>query len=166
MVECNRQCKFGNKKLKFLFVILLVIALPVSAAQKSFKYSDYEEYKNYNSDSKYTYNITEIISADSFIGNGVKLRLWGIKAPQKGEPYYKNAAFFLEATILNTDLQCTVVHFDKEVGALVKCVLGENDLGRLLVRLGMAEDYKKDSYGEYQIEQLKAQADNLGIWKH
>lgn len=60
--------------------------------------------------------------------------------------------------------QCSVVDRDRYRRAVVVCFANRRDIGRQLVREGLA--ISEPNYGDpYRAEQNAAQAERLGIWR-
>ncbi|HIF26262.1 MAG TPA: thermonuclease family protein [Micavibrio sp.] len=111
-------------------------------------------------------NVERVIDGDTFVGNGKKIRLWGINAPEKDEPGYLASQLLLQGLIQGSDdLTCKFINEDPYERDVMHCYLGTADLGSMMVQVGMAKDYRKYSGGYYQYEQTNAKEKQLGIWK-
>jgi endonuclease YncB( thermonuclease family) len=117
---------------------------------------------------------------DTFKIDGVKIRLWGIDAPemkqscQKDEKPYacgKAAKLALESFINARDemgargeVACQVLDIDRYKRKIARCTLEGADLGRMMVRLGYAVEYEQYSKGFYMDAQEEAVAAKRGLW--
>ena len=115
-----------------------------------------------------------IHDGDTFTIEGVKIRLWGIDAPELRQRCKKGVAVYecgtaakmaLEAFIGEEgDLICDVIDIDRYDRKVARCSVGGSDLGNMMVRAGQAlayRAYSDDFYSESESEAKKAQR---GIW--
>ena len=109
--------------------------------------------------------VERVIDGDTIVADGRKIRLWGINAPEKNEGYYQAAKLFLESLLKDGEVSCKLIDIDKYQREVMHCFSQGDDLGSLLVQVGLAEDYKKYSEGYYAYEQDTAKIRLLGIWK-
>ena len=106
-----------------------------------------------------------VIDGDTFIGSGRKIRLWGIDAPEKGEPYYEVSRIALDAFLYEAELSCKLIDFDRYDREVMHCTVDGGDLGALMTKSGFATDYKKYSGGFYARDQAFAEEHKIGMWK-
>jgi len=97
-------------------------------------------------------NLTGAIAVD---GDTLKLhgqlyRLWGIDAPERGEPGGSAATRALRAIIARQRLTCDVLDTDRYDRPVVRCSLPDgSDPACILVARDHAEDWPKYSKGHY-----------------
>lgn len=103
-----------------------------------------------------------------------RIRLWGIDAPEMGQPCtvggaeidIGQAAREQLATIIGDGrVICTRFDIDRYGRSVSACQVDGLDLGAAMVRSGWALDYEAYSDGAYADEQAAAQADGLGMWR-
>ena len=106
-----------------------------------------------------------VIDGDTFIASGIKIRLWGIDAPERGETMYAISSKVLELFLESGKLECKQINTDRYNRSIMHCYSGNSDLGATMVKAGFARDYKKYSGGFYQLEQSFAREGRLGLWE-
>lgn len=112
-----------------------------------------------------TIHFERIVDGDTFIGDGKRIRLWGIDAPEEEDVHYLAAKMFLETMIDHGALTCKVVDVDRYQRDVMHCFIDGLDVGSMMVQMGMAEDFRKYSGGYYQYEEDLAKGEKRGIWK-
>ena len=142
-LKWKKKNKMKNKFLLFVFLFIITSC-------------------NENNPNFLTYE--KIIDGDTFIASGKKIRLWGIDAPEKGEPESFTASLYLEVLLKQGELICNEMSIDKYKRHVMRCYSGEEDIAASLVKNGMARDYKTYSKGYYEIDEQKAKNNKLGIW--
>lgn len=104
--------------------------------------------------------------------NGAKIRLWGIDAPEKGQPCGEpgkewrcgqKAALALSDKIGRGTVTCDVKDVDRYRRSVAVCSSGGVDLNAWLVREGWAVNVDKYSGGKYAAEQASARNRAIGI---
>lgn len=113
-----------------------------------------------------TYVIERIIDGDTFIADGVRIRLWGIDAPEKGENLSLASTLYLETLLSQGQVDCKFKHQDRYKRDVMQCFVDGHDVASDLVKFGLATDYKRYSKGHYQFEEDFAKKKRVGIWKH
>lgn len=83
-------------------------------------------------------------------GKDLRLRLWGISAPETTDPGGVEASRALAALIKDRTLACTLMDVDRYDRPVVRCVSDGRDLGCEMVRQGHATDWARYSRGEYK----------------
>jgi len=106
-----------------------------------------------------------VIDGDTITADGEKIRLWGIDAPEKGEPLYKDSTAALRTFLEGARLECQPIERDRYKRMVMHCFANDDDLGALMVKAGFARDYARYSDGFYAHEERFAQDARLGIWK-
>ena len=106
-----------------------------------------------------------VIDGDTFVASGVKIRLWGVDAPEKNETLYAVSSKALKHFLNGASLACKFITRDRYERDVMHCLVNGADLGALMVKSGFAKDYRKYSQGFYQSEEDFALEAGLGIWK-
>ena len=149
---------------KFLFLILFIFSSSESFAKQAEAPAPIEKL-SIPASSYVTLKVERIIDGDTVVASGIKVRLWGIDAPEKTEKLYDFSRNFLEEYLSQKNMLCKLIEFDKYQRQVMHCYVDDNDLGAIMVSLGLAKDYKRYSAGFYQREQANAQEKKLGIWQ-
>lgn len=135
----------------FCFVILLTVLGTPSFAKES---------QNFFQPLK----LERVIDGDTIVASGIKIRLWGIDTPEKGQPLYMVATLYLESILAEGGLACKHIDTDRYQRAVMHCRVNGADIGAMMVRMGMARDFTKYSGGFYQREEKEAKAKGRGLW--
>jgi endonuclease YncB( thermonuclease family) len=116
-----------------------------------------------------------VIDGDTLEIHGVRIRLWGIDAPEstqlcRGEDSLQyrcgaQAANDLDAFIARRPVNCMPVNLDQYGRTVAICSVNNSDLGEWLVYNGLALDWPQFSKGRYKAVQHSAERAGLGIWK-
>lgn len=117
--------------------------------------------------------VAKAIDGDSLMVGDAEVRLWGIDAPE----FDQQCAFqrrkwdcglkafeLLGALVNGRVISCTSVQLDQYGRHIAQCNLAGDDIGAMMVGLGMAIDYERYSDGYYAEFQEAAQLDLKGIW--
>ncbi|HSD75507.1 MAG TPA: thermonuclease family protein [Steroidobacteraceae bacterium] len=119
-----------------------------------------------------TATVTRVFDGDSFIarvadGSEVEVRLGGIDAPEKGQPYADRARTALRGMILHQQVRIAVSDIDKyhRKIAQVHRVSDGVHINALLVRQGYAWVYRRvaPNHPFRELERL-AREEGLGLW--
>ena len=113
-----------------------------------------------------TYSIERIIDGDTFVADGIKIRLWGIDAPEKNEELAFASTLYLETLLSQGKVDCKFKHKDRYKRDVMQCFVDGNDIASDLVRFGLASDYERYSKGHYKFEEDLAKRNRTGIWKN
>jgi endonuclease YncB( thermonuclease family) len=115
-----------------------------------------------------------IIDGDSLEIAGVRIRIFGIDAPEwrqqcrdaRGEPYAcgREATRALDRLIGGRTVTCTPVTHDRYDRDIATCEVIGRDLGDAMVRAGHAVDYARHSRGRYAAAEQEARTAKRGIW--
>lgn len=110
--------------------------------------------------------VTYVIDGDTLRVNGIKVRLWGVDAPEKEQDYYTTAKNFLVDEVLLSSVSCLVHDKDRYGRVVAQCTRTKDgaDIGALLVAEGLAKDYTRHSKRFYLPQQIKAQIARKNIW--
>lgn len=133
----------------------------------------------------------EAIDGDTIRLGGVRVRLWGIDAPEAHQTCLdasgrqwacgEAATHALRKMLAEGAVQCAPKYTDRYERAVATCIVSYRedaydpgrpaatryvirDLGGLIVALGLAVDVPRYSHGAYRDEQAAAQAEKMGIW--
>lgn len=111
--------------------------------------------------------VTHIADGDTIRLNGIKIRLWGVDAPEKEQPGFTEAGDFLKDAIQFKMISCTVHEHDKYGRLVAQCTRDDDDadIGAMIIAAGRARDYGRYSKGYYLPKQKQAQKEHLGLWK-
>lgn len=115
-----------------------------------------------------------VVDGDTLEVHGVRVRLWGIDAPEVTQLCRDNAnrayrcgakaANELDAFLASHLVTCTSVGHDRYGRSVAICSVGGVDLGDWLVSNGLALDWPKFSRGRYGQSQRDAQNAGRGMW--
>jgi endonuclease YncB( thermonuclease family) len=119
-------------------------------------------------------SVTHIADGDSLRSGELRIRLFGIDAPEKNQQCTDaNGADWacgmaaqkaLETLVANTPyLQCDLIDVDRYRRVVMQCFAGKTDLGAALVRAGLALAYRQYS-ASYIANEETAKASKLGMW--
>jgi endonuclease YncB( thermonuclease family) len=116
----------------------------------------------------------DVIDGDSLEVAGVRIRLFGIDAPERdqdcqdagGKSYScgRAASRALAAAIGGRSVTCTPVEVDQYNRDVAVCMAGDLDLGDAMVRGGHALDYPRHSRGRYAGAEREARDARRGVW--
>lgn len=114
----------------------------------------------------------EVIDGDTIDVDGIRIRLHGIDAPERGQPCTKNGAQFdcgsaakdhLTYLLTGERVHCTAASKDRWGRQISICKIGKLDIGRQMVRQGWAIAYAEYSSDYVEDEQF-ARTNELGMW--
>lgn len=110
--------------------------------------------------------LVRVIDGDTFIlepldGRSIRVRIWGINAPERNQPGGTQAAMVLDA-LVNAEgrrLRCRYRDIDRHRRLVAQCETDhETDLGSYLVSQGVARDCPRFSKGHYSRFETSASA--------
>ena len=118
--------------------------------------------------------ITSVSDGDSLRSGKLRIRLFGIDAPEKNQQCTnangakwacgETAQKALEELVANAPyLQCDLIDTDRYGRAVMRCFAGKTDLGAALVRAGLALAYRQYS-SIYSADEDSAKTAELGMW--
>ena len=118
--------------------------------------------------------ITQIIDGDSLRSGGLRIRLFGIDAPEKDQQCTDAnggkwacgiaAQKMLETLVADAPyLQCDLIDVDRYGRVVMRCFAGKTDLSAALVRAGLALAYRQYS-SIYSADEDSAKTAKLGMW--
>lgn len=108
-----------------------------------------------------------VVDGDTFILNdGTKVQIWGIDAPEKGQPYADKATAYLEKTSKGRKLTIKVKETDRYSRKVAEVAAGDTDLGLFMMRSGMAwhDDYNAPDATKLAEAMKKARKAKKGLW--
>lgn len=114
-----------------------------------------------------------VIDGDTVAVDGVTVRLFGIDAPERDQlcqtvtgedwPCGIWASDELERRFGGLVADCTVRDIDDYGRSVATCRAGDQDIGQVLVRNGIALAYRQYSW-DYDLDEKSAQVEGLGLW--
>jgi micrococcal nuclease len=119
-----------------------------------------------------TVKVVRVIDGDTFeIESGEKVRMIGINTPEISDIYGKEAKYYLSNLILNKTVELKSDNIsknrDRYQRLLRYVILDGIDINKLMISDGYAFAYLKYRFAEsniYKQAQIKARAENKGIW--
>lgn len=111
-------------------------------------------------------HVCSVPDGDTFITcDGDEIRLWGIDAPQRNQPYGELSRNALKAMVQDQDvfLQCMNRMVDNSRVCHVK--LRKRSVNQSMVKRGLAFDWLTYSKGVYREEEAYARTHRLGVWQ-
>lgn len=118
-----------------------------------------------------------VVDGDTLVLGGERVRLWGIDAPEDGQPCERDGKFYdcgasAQAALLELlaghDLWCEARDRDRYGRTVATCRIDAPDgpdVGARLVRAGWAVDYRRYSKGRYARDEDAARRAGLGLWE-
>ncbi|MCR2060667.1 thermonuclease family protein [Campylobacter helveticus] len=94
----------------------------------------------------------------------IKVRLFGIDAPEKKQAFGKEAKEYLSSLILDKEVILIINDKDKYQRFIGTILLNEKDINKEMVKNGYAWAYESYST-KYLAQQADAQMFKLGLWK-
>lgn len=122
---------------------------------------------NYDPNSYLQTKVLRVLDGDTVeikINNEIKkIRLFGIDAPEKDQPYGLMAREFLNRIILDKEVNLSIKDEDKYGRILAIIYLNDKDINKIMVKNGFAWAYRY--YSDLYIkEQDYAMEKRLGLW--
>lgn len=109
--------------------------------------------------------LNRVIDGDTFVSINQKIRLWGIDASERGDPYFLASKLYLETILESASFSCYYMDTDRYKRLVMQCFSKGHDVAADMVRMGLAKDYKKYSKGYYSDDELYAKKNKHGMWK-
>ncbi len=104
-------------------------------------------------DAPFSGQVRYVVDGDSLYLHGEKkqIRLWGINAPERNQPGYKQATRKLRSLVLNKQLNCYLQDTDKYGRSVARCENKDGeDISRSMLESGKALEYCWFSRGFYK----------------
>lgn len=109
--------------------------------------------------------VKRVIDGDTILLEGHKIRLRGIDAPEKYQPFGGKAAVFLNSLICGKRVRVEYYKYDKYGRIIGTVYLQENDINLAMIRHGFAWHYKQyDDTQLYADAEDEARAAKKGLW--
>jgi endonuclease YncB( thermonuclease family) len=108
-----------------------------------------------------------VVDGDTLhLDDGTKVQIWGIDAPEKGQPYAEKATAYLDKTIKGRKLKLKVRQTDQHGRKIAEVAAGDTDLALFMVRTGMAwhDDYNAPDATDLTEAMKKAKKAKKGLW--
>jgi len=103
-----------------------------------------------------------VLTADN---QTIRLRLKGIDAPERGQPFGNNAKQFLSDLVFGESVRVVVLDTDHYGRSVAEVYAGEDRITLELVRAGLAWHYKYHSDdADLAAAEVSAQTNELGLW--
>jgi len=121
----------------------------------------------------WTGKVLEVSSGDSITvlhdGRQVKVRLYGIAAPEKSQPYWQKAKNMTSAFVAGKIVDVSIFDTNRYGFSVGLVTVGGKNINRTLIETGYAWVY--DAYcgqsfcSDWQGLELQARAAKLGLWR-
>ncbi|EOF4405687.1 thermonuclease family protein [Campylobacter upsaliensis] len=165
------------KKLS-LSLVIAIIALFFSLNQSlSFNAFLPQDFKEQNLEKELTGKVSKVIDGDTIELlaktskenpynhiTKLKIRLYGIDAPELKQAYGKEAKEFLSALVLKQEVSLIIENKDKYERIVGTIFLKGKDINKEMVKNGYAHAYESFSK-KYLAEQADAKMFKLGLWQ-
>lgn len=97
----------------------------------------------------------------------IKIRLYGIDAPELSQEYGVKAAKILQALILQQNIRASILKRDKYRRSIAKIYLADLYINQLLLKIGVAWHYKKYSRdSDLAKAEQTAILNHIGLWQN
>ena len=163
------------KKLSLsLVIIIIVLAISSFNQVSSFNQSFTTFLTQKNLEKELTGKVSRVIDGDTIEllvkqedikqSPKIKVRLFGIDAPEKKQAFGKEAKEYLSSLILDKEIILIINDKDKYQRTIGTILLNDKDINKEMVKNGYAWAYESYST-KYLAEQADAQMFKLGLWK-
>ncbi|MEP3667015.1 MAG: thermonuclease family protein [Roseibium sp.] len=102
-----------------------------------------------------------VIDGDTLYHDGIKIRVWGIDAPEMSEPTGPAAKAYMKKLVRYRNIYVVPRDVDKYGRIVAELFCGRGDLGRSMVEDGYALSWGN----RYPREEKRARRKKLGLWK-
>lgn len=140
---------------------------------KAESYKNNSAYSQVQKNSVVHGNVVHVADGDTvtvLLNNNVKIkvRLYGIDAPEKAQAYGPQSTGILKHFVANKNVSVAILGTDKYGRKLGRIYLGNTDINAEMVRLGAAWHYKQydksSKYNQYAMLEQEAKANRKGLW--
>jgi micrococcal nuclease len=97
-------------------------------------------------------------------GQAIKVRLWGIDAPEYKQPWGRQSAKALKSKIIHKQVDLKIIDTDKYNRKVAVIYLDEADLNQWMVQTGNAWVYRYYNKDKYYNDEHSAKKQKLGLW--
>ena len=107
--------------------------------------------------------VTHVRDGDTIVVSNTPIRLNGVAAPERKDPLGPQATAFMRDLVLGKDVHCELngkKTYDRLVG---RCFLGMLDVGREIIRAGLARDCPRYSSGKYKRDEMEARRNGKDV---
>lgn len=164
--------------LKFLLSFFFVIVLGLNIGCNSTEGRVYapRSYNRTSAAEEYTSvrgRVVHVSDGDTVIvqknnGEKIKIRMYGIDAPEKAMPYGPQSTGILKSMIANQVVEVRVYNLDRYGRSVAKLYCNRQDINAEMIRLGAAWHYKaydkSSDYMSYDQLERNARAARRGLW--
>ncbi|EAL52524.1 thermonuclease family protein [Campylobacter upsaliensis RM3195] len=167
------------KKLS-LSLVIIIIVLAISSFNQVFSFNQGfnaflpQSFKEQNLEKELTGKVSKVIDGDTIELlakenpynhiTKLKIRLYGIDAPELKQAYGKEAKEYLSALILKQEVSLIIENKDKYDRFVGTLFLKGQDINKEMVKNGYAHAYESFSK-KYLTEQADAKMFKLGLWQ-
>lgn len=109
--------------------------------------------------------VLHVADGDTLRLNGIKIRLWGVNAPEVDQAGYEEAKQVLLNQTLLKQVSCVIRARDKYGRIVAQCYRDKIDVGAEVIGSGWAHDYPRYSKGYYLAVEARAKKHRLGLWR-
>ena len=165
------------KKLSFSLVIAIIVLFFSLNQSLSFNAFLPQDFKEQNLEKELTGKVSRVIDGDTIELLAktskenpynhiikLKIRLYGIDAPELKQAYGKEAKEFLSALVLKQEVSLIIENKDKYERIVGTIFLKGKDINKEMVKNGYAHAYESFSK-KYLAEQADAKMFKLGLWQ-
>lgn len=137
------------------------------------KHGSFDPVKAENNNNRIYGKALHVSDGDTIIfqpaqGEKFKIRMYGIDAPEKSQPYGPQSTGILKSLILNEKLNVEIFNTDRYGRKVAKIYVGKQDINAEMLRLGAAWHYryydKSSSYQQYEDLEKYARQNRKGLW--
>ena len=108
--------------------------------------------------------VLHVTDGDTFRVNGIKIRIWGVDAPEIDQRGYVEAEKVLQEKALLKQVSCVIRDRDRYGRIVAQCFRDKEDIGGAIIASGWARDDRRHSKGYYLKEEMIAKRAHLGLW--
>ncbi|MCR2095531.1 thermonuclease family protein [Campylobacter upsaliensis] len=165
------------KKLSFSLVIAIIVLFFSLNQSLSFNAFLPQDFKEQNLEKELTGKVSKVIDGDTIELlaktskenpynhiTKLKIRLYGIDAPELKQAYGKEAKEYLSALVLKQEVSLIIENKDKYDRFVGTLFLKGQDINKEMVKNGYAHAYESFSK-KYLAEQADAKMFKLGLWQ-